>query len=221
MSTRSQIGCSALLALCMGDAVHAGTSIEVIPRSAWGARSSTGNCVSHTISSISVHHTATHSTDNTKSPKRLLSYQRYHQDNKGWADLAYHLFIDLEGNVYAGRDIGCVGDTATNYDPSGHLLIVLEGNFEKQPVSTKALDRLVELVTWGAKTYSVDSDKIRAHRDLAATACPGASLYAKLQDGTLDARVRSFDTGEEPTFRMLSQVEGQARIQRIVGSQQK
>jgi hypothetical protein len=211
---RLLLGCS-LLVVCLGKDGHAAAPIDVIPRSAWGARATSGACVPHIISSISVHHTATHSTDNTKSPKRLLSYQRYHQDSKGWTDLAYHLFIDLEGNVYAGRDTACVGDTATNYDPKGHLLIVLEGNFEKQAVSSKAFERLAEVVTWGAEKFSVDSAHVRAHRDLAATACPGAHLYAKLADGTLATRIQALGATQAPTIRMLSQTEGEARIQQI------
>jgi hypothetical protein len=204
-----------MVAFCMGMEANAAGPIDVIPRSAWGARAASGACVPHTISHISVHHTATHSTDNTKSPKRLLSYQRYHQDNKGWMDLAYHLFIDLEGNVYAGRDTACVGDTATNYDPKGHLLIVLEGNFEQQGVTTKAFDSLVQVVAWGSEKYGVGLKQLRAHRDLAATACPGASLYAKFADGTLAARVQAAGATEAPTHRLMTQTEGTARIHKI------
>ena len=213
-SLRLRWGCL-LVALCMGMEAHAAGPIDVIPRSAWGARAASGACVPHTVSHISVHHTATHSTDNTKSPKRLLSYQRYHQDNKGRMDLAYHLFIDLEGNVYAGRDTACVGDTATNYDPKGHLLIVLEGNFEQQAVTATALDSLVQVVAWGAAQYGVGLEQLRAHRDLAATACPGSNLYTKFTDGTLSARVQAAGAATAPTLRLMTQTEGAARIQKI------
>ena len=156
-------------------------TIDVIPRTAWQARPPTGPCKPHTISSISIHHTATETRDNTRSPARLQSYQRYHQDNKGWTDLAYHLFVDLDGHVYAGRNHACVGDTSTNYDPQGHLLIVLEGNFEVQKVRADAFETLAELVIWAVETFNVKPENIKTHRDLAATACPGQNLFRKIQ----------------------------------------
>ena len=211
---RLLLWCS-LGALCRGAEASAARSIEVIPRSAWGARPVNGTCVPHTISHISVHHTATRTMDNTKSPKRLLGYQRYHQDNKGWVDLAYHLFIDLEGNVYEGRDVACVGDTSTNYDPSGHLLIVLEGNFEEQAVSPIALDRLIDVIAWGVDNYSVDLDRVRGHRDLAATACPGEQLYTTLKNGSLIERVSALRMSGSPVLRQMTAEQGAAAIHRI------
>ena len=195
------LGLSALM--CWLPAVRAST-IEVNPRSAWQARAPTGPCKPHTISSISIHHTATESHDNTHSLKRLRSYQRYHQDSKGWVDLAYHLFVDLDGNVYAGRNHECVGDTSTNYDPTGHFLIVLEGNFEVQQVSDRAYDSLVDVVTWAIDEFDVKIENIQAHRQLAATACPGKNLFRKIQDDLVNQLAQRQSNERIPSSDLLN-----------------
>jgi hypothetical protein len=183
------IGCLILGAVACQPGPSVAQELPVIPRVAWGALEPTGPCRPHTIKAISIHHTATVAKDNSQSPRRLRSYQRYHQSNKGWTDLAYHLFIDLDGNIYEGRNMACVGDTATNYDPTGHLLLVLEGNFEEQDVSPAAFNRLVEVVSWAAATHDVPSEQIRRHRELAATACPGEALDALIRDDSFGLRV--------------------------------
>ena len=203
----------ALVLLGAGEALA--DPIEVIPRAAWEARDAGEGCRPHKITAISVHHTATHSTDNAKSPKRLRGYQRYHQADKGWIDVAYHLFIDLDGNVYEGRSWDCVGDTATNYDPTGHLLVVLEGNFEVQTVSEAAFEKLIEVVTWGAQTYRVAPENIRGHRELAATACPGEDLFRHFVDGSFHRQLAASRLAGRPALKFLSSAEGLARVERI------
>ena len=162
--------------------------VEVIRRAGWGAAPPTGPFTSHTISRVTVHHTAAILTDNRNAPRVLAGHQRFHQ-NSGFVDLAYHMVVDLNGNVYEARDLGIAGETFTNYDPVGHFLPVLDGNFEEQDVSEAQFDRLVDLVAWGLEEFGVDIGTIAGHRDLAATACPGAFLYARMQDGTLQAQV--------------------------------
>ena len=138
---------------------------------------------------MSIHHTASLSRHNAKSPKRLKGYQRYHQ-RQGWADLAYHFFIDLKGNVYEGRRLTCAGDTFTQYDPAGHLLVVLDGNFENQKPTPEAIDALTTLLAWAAKTFNVPLKSLAGHRDLTATACPGHHLYQFIQNGNLLETIR-------------------------------
>ena len=164
--------------------------LKWIPRSAWGAKPQKGACKPHKIKKLSVHHTATHNLKNAKSPRNLRSYQRFHQ-KQGWPDLAYHFFIDLKGNLYEGRSLDCAGDTFTKYDPSGHFLVVLEGNFQKQKPTSEATNTLINVLAWAAVEYGVSPDTLQGHRDLAATACPGDHLYHYLESGELKTKVKA------------------------------
>src|SRR5690606_28659819 len=138
----------------------------------------------HTISQVTVHHSASPLSDNRQVPGRLRAFQRDHQSN-GWSDLAYHYVVDAAGNIYEGRNPGQVGDTSTTYDPTGHFLALCDGNFEVHDVPEAQLDGLAKLVAWALQHYELPVEQVSGHKDHAATACPGTALYAHLESGEL------------------------------------
>ena len=164
-------------------------TLEIKKRIAWNPKPATAG-IPHKIRSLSVHHTATTSGPSTDTPQRLRNIQRFHQ-NKGWPDIAYHFLIDQEGTVWELRDLQHRGDTSTSYDPSGHFLPVLEGNFEETQPPQAQLDALVLLLAWASRHFEVSLDTLKGHRDLAATLCPGEHLYPWIQSGRLAERIRS------------------------------
>lgn len=159
-------------------------SVQVICRDAWGAVPARDGFKSHTIDQITVHHTAVVLASNAAAPARARQHQQYHQ-SLGWPDLAYHYLIDANGHILEGRPVAYVGDTATNYDPTGHFLVCCEGDFNQQEIGEAQYRALTELVAWGAVEFGVDPSTIRGHRDLATTSCPGDNLYPLVSDGTL------------------------------------
>lgn len=107
-----------------------------------------------------------------------------------WADIPYHYLIDLDGNVYEGRDVNYAGDTNTEYDPSGHALIVVLGNFEEVDPNSAQLNAVTATMTMLAKRFNIAVDKIAGHKDFSAqTVCPGKALYPYLQNGYFQQRV--------------------------------
>lgn len=171
--------------------------INVICRDAWGALPPTGAFTPHTIKRITVHHTGALIEDNSESPGFTRRHQRYHQGAElGWPDIAYHFLIDSHGYIYRGRRWDAVGDTRTSYDPTGHLLIAAKGNFEEQVPTEAQLESLYDMIAWGVERFDIDIGKIKGHRDYAATACPGRSLYSLLQSGEVIEAVQArLDTG--------------------------
>ena len=167
------------------------TKIEVIGREGWGAQPAEVGVVGHTIERLTIHHTGVELRENRLAPARLRAHQKFHQTDRGWPDLAYHFAIDRAGNIYEGRSPEFAGDTATSYDPTGHLLVVLEGNFDIEGTSEPQLLSLAILLAWGAGFYSVGVDAIKSHRDYAETTCPGENLYVLLQAGDIVDSVMS------------------------------
>jgi hypothetical protein len=164
-------------------------TVDLICRRAWGARPPTGEFHRHRIRRITVHHSAVVLRDNRNAPERFRDHQAAHQA-RGWPDIAYHLLIDRHGYVYQGRPWWARGDTGTDYRPRGHLLVLCEGNFERQAPSRKQVASLVDVLAWAVRRFDVPVFRIRGHRDFASTACPGRRLYRLLEDGTLHRRVR-------------------------------
>jgi hypothetical protein len=193
------------------------TVVDVIPRAAWGAKPVKGAFKLHTVRILTVHHSAQFAPDVAGAPARIRGYQAYHQ-SRGFPDLAYHFVVDRAGNVYQGRDPGTVGSTFTKYDPTGHFLALLDGNFEAQPPSSEQMTALATLLAWASQAYSVAPETIGAHRDYAATACPGRTVVRLLQDGSLRAQVRSVLAGGPVALRMLDDAQGAERVRAIEAS---
>jgi hypothetical protein len=164
--------------------VPAAIAVAAICRDAWGAKPVGGELTPHTIERLTVHHTAAALTDNRRAPAQIRGHQDYHM-GLGWPDLAYHFVIDAAGNVYEGRPVDAVGDTGTEYDPTGHFLVCCEGDFDAHDVPDAQRAALVGVLAWAATTYGVGVETIAGHRDYASTSCPGEALYPAIASGEL------------------------------------
>jgi hypothetical protein len=138
---------------------------------------------------MTLHHEAVVLGDNRNAPGRLRQDQRYHQDQKGWVDIAYHVGIDRDGNIYELRTPQIAGDTATDYDTTGHFLVLCEGDFDQEVVSDAQLHAAALAFSWATQTFHIATDTLAGHRDLAPTSCPGANLYAHISSGDLKRRI--------------------------------
>jgi hypothetical protein len=163
-------------------------SIEVICRHAWGARPPGDGLRSHEIERLTLHHTAAPLVTNADTPSRARSSQAFHQ-GEGFADLAYHFLVDGNGTILEGRSAEFAGETFTSYDPTGHLLVCCEGNYNEQDPTAAQLAALADLFTWAAQAFSVDPASLGGHRDYAATSCPGDRLFGLVADGTLGGMI--------------------------------
>lgn len=183
------MGAAAGWLLPWGARAQTAKRVEIICRNAWGAEPPRDGLRKHRIRRLTVHHSAVPLTDNTLAPSRFRSHQQAHFGN-GWPDIAYHVLIDRNGNVYRGRRPRFRGDTATDYDPAGHLLVLCEGDFDAQTLSGPQVAALVDVLAWASRRFGAKPRTIRGHRDFAATACPGRRLYRLIENGKLRARVR-------------------------------
>lgn len=150
-------------------------------REAWGAAEVGTGLEPHTIERMTVHHTAALLSDNRRAPGRLRSHQAYHQ-SLGWPDLAYHFAVDAEGNVYEGRTPSARGDTATEYDPTGHFLVCMEGDFDTQEPTAEQLETTVALFAWASQRFDIDASTLAGHGAYAVTSCPGAAVSAMIPE---------------------------------------
>ena len=161
----------------------------ITPRADWGARPAGPGMTPHELDRITVHHAGAH--EGTTGPARFRAWQAWHMEGRGWPDLSYHYVIGIDGTVYEGRSPQYRTDTATGYDTTGHLQIVVEGNFEVDHPTEAQLDSLATVLAWAAVAFAIDPATVAGHRDHGASVCPGAQLYALLADGSIDSAVAS------------------------------
>lgn len=164
--------------------VAAGTvELVVVCRRDWGAQPAAGGFRSHEPRLLTIHHTGVLARDG-EGAARVRSHQRHHLDS-GFADLAYHFIVSRDGTVFEGRPTDAAGETFTDYDPAGHFLPCLEGDFGRQSPTPAQVEALVGLLAWGAVTFDIPTATIDGHRSYASTACPGDGLQARVDDGSL------------------------------------
>lgn len=161
----------------------------ILSRQDWRANEPKAGLKPHQPSKITIHHTASPQSSSHTLEEKLRNLQTFSQHSEKlssghlkpeWPDVPYHYYIDLRGQIAEGREVQYVGDTNTEYDPTGHLLIVLEGNFEKEEPSPQQLQSLEQLAAWLALRWKIPVSQIKMHKDYAATVCPGKNLEREM-----------------------------------------
>ena len=149
--------------------------------------------IPHRITHVTLHHTG--------SPQPLLPHenpvdklrglQSWGAAERNWWDVPYHYLIDLEGRVFQGRDHRYMGETNTTYDPAGHFLISMIGNYDRQEPTPAQLNAIADMMAWAIRSYGLSPDRIGGHYHYARTGCPGQHLRKYLEDGTLRRMVEA------------------------------
>ncbi len=165
---------------------------KIITKAEWGGAESSGTMRSHFPSRLTFHHEGSNkpAKPGDDAPAGLRALQKYGWSQKGWADLPYHFLVDADGRIYAGRDPMKVGDTNTKYDPSGHLLLTVIGNYEIQAANEKQLTAICDLMAWLCDYYNINPESLRGHMEYADTQCPGKYLYPFVASGFFEGEVR-------------------------------
>ncbi len=159
----------------------------------WGGKAPTGTKEVQKIEYITIHHSGVVFEEDADPIQKIKGLQRFSQEDKGWIDIPYHFALDLDGNIYVERPIEYAGDTNTEYDPTGHALIEVMGNYEVQTIKPEQLDALAHLTAWLAQEYNVPVDHIASHKDHSdQTVCPGKDLYKYFESGEFIKKVEAY-----------------------------
>jgi hypothetical protein len=158
---------------------------DVVAREQWGARPPLEGMQPHRITHITIHHMAVMQDTVRTLAEKLQALQNFSQSEaqladgrtkRAWADSPYHYYIDYAGRIAEMRPVGFAGDTNTAYDPSGHALVVLEGNFEVEQPTPSQIASLMRMTTALARRFNVPSERVGSHLEYTATLCPGSNL---------------------------------------------
>jgi hypothetical protein len=147
--------------------------------------------IPHRITHVTLHHTGSAEPLRPQEDpvQKLRGLQSWGASARNWWDVPYHYLLDLDARVYEGRDWRFMGETNTTYDPGGHFLISMIGNYDRQEPSPKQLDAIADLMAWALRKFDLPLDRIGGHYHYADTGCPGRHLRKYLEDGALQRMV--------------------------------
>lgn len=185
------LGLALILAGCAAvqPAPDVPVELRLLTRRDWGAKPPVLPMREHRPDRLTIHHTGTPQNAQRSLADKLRGLQLFSQRDDSlasgrkkpaWPDVPYHFYVAVDGSVGEGREWKYVGDTNTSYDPTGHLLVVVEGNFQVDSLSSAQRRTLDLLIPALARSMKIVPDRIASHKDFAQTDCPGARLYALL-----------------------------------------
>ena len=165
--------------------------VRIISRSAWQANEPRP-FKTHIPARITIHHEGTKLLLTDNAAEKIKRIQVWGMGTeRNWVDIPYHFLIAPDGSIYEGRNVFTVGETATEYDPTGHLLISCLGNLEEQEVTEQQLSSLIKLVSYCSKKYKLPIETLASHKDYSSqTSCPGKNLYKYLENGYIKEEAR-------------------------------
>lgn len=150
-----------------------------VSRAEWGARAArTRTALS--ASDVTIHWAGTPSGfpfDHDHCATVVRSFQAYHMDTQGWADIAYNLLVCPHGSIFEGRGVGirsaANGDVNSNSASFAVCYILGTG----EPFTDQAADAINDAVEMlGGSTWSV-------HRRWTGSECPGNTIIEWVEAG--------------------------------------
>jgi hypothetical protein len=155
-----------------------------VSRASWGAHPPKQDYTPDSYVKITLHHTdGPQTTTLARSKQEVLFIQEFHQNGRGWNDIAYHFLVDGAGNVFEGRPEGTLGAHTKNNN-TGNLGIAMLGTHhppKDDPITRAKEDAVGALGRYAVEKYAIDPSLLKGHRDYKSTDCPGDLGYARLQ----------------------------------------
>jgi hypothetical protein len=163
-----------------------------------------------TVKAVHVHHTVSLNDYLPEDgPAIVLSVCRYHRNSNGWNDIGYNALVDKYGVLYEGRagglDQAVVGAQAQGFN-SETAGIASIGDHTSVGATPETLSTLATYIRWKLSVHGqplsglvtlrsaggpatkypagarVTLERVIGHRDTGRTVCPGALLYAQLDE---------------------------------------
>ena len=151
------------------------------------------------ITDVVIHYPGTdHVTDDTRT--MLRNTQRYYADSRGYS-IGYNYVIGTDGECWEARglDYRSAATKGANVDTVS-VQIKQAGQAPANPDQVARVRRLVaDLREWAGRPLG-----ITAHRDYAATQCPGDGITPQLRDGMFEPRPTPPTPTEDLTMRIVS-----------------
>ena len=137
---------------------------------------------------VAIHYTAAPSTPDqlTAVRDKLRSSQRSYVETRGYS-YGYNWVVDREGRIWEvrGDDYRCAANGNTDSNSRGPAICCYVNGAD--PANEQMVEAVRRIVAY-CQEKAGRTLRVIGHRDVRATACPGAGLYSQVQDGTFVPR---------------------------------
>tara|TARA_R110002020_G_scaffold7771_3_gene32231 strand:+ start:4687 stop:5118 length:432 start_codon:yes stop_codon:yes gene_type:complete len=133
------------------------------------------------INKLIVHCSATREGHNVP----VETIRKWHMEGRGWSDIGYHFYIDLEGNISKGRDIARMGAHCKGHNRNSIGIcycggVEADGKTPKDTRNYQQIEALLCVLRTLKAMYPEAS--IHSHNDFANKACPSFDATREYED---------------------------------------
>jgi hypothetical protein len=168
---------------------------KYVSRSGWGAAPPAGKptiLLASRVDTVVFHYTAAaadEQADHANCAKRVKGVQTFHQNTRGWNDIAYNYLVCKHGYIFEGRGVENKS-AATGADNSHTLAVCFLGDdtVGRDDVTAAGRQALVNITRW-IRQRRPAATKNAGHRDFMSTSCPGNELYDYIHSRTFELQL--------------------------------
>ena len=175
---------------------------KLVRREQWGARKPR-HVTAHKgdLKYITIHYLGAPTAANDPELPRMKGTQNYHMDTRKWSDIAYNYLVGASGAVYQGRGAARqnAADGRGNNSKSLSICALLGTKF---PTPSDAMLASIQNLVWDLVDMFPSIERVRPHKSVRTTSCPGPVLTKRIKDGDFTLR-RPIDADTEIVVRQL------------------
>ena len=151
---------------------------------------------------IDLHHSKNPRIEAYRGAATLEAMWRNHTDRKGWEDIAQHVTIAPDGDIWLCRNFNWVPVSARGFNgnrTAGPFMIVLLGNFDKgmDEMPKEQLDATLGVIHTVQRHFELPANALRFHSDMSKQSCPGSNMdkgeWLERIEAYPSAAIRSLD----------------------------
>jgi hypothetical protein len=149
---------------------------------------------SRTINAVHMHHTWRPDHHGFKGEDTILAMWRYHTEHNGWSDIAQHITIDPNGEIWLGRDWNKPPASAKGFNGdnrAGPFMFEMIGDFDAgaDPFGGKQRATAVGVVAMLQQAFDLPLSTLKFHNMMSGKTCPGDSIdYERMLDDVMRKR---------------------------------
>lgn len=152
--------------------------MKYVTRAGWGAKPRKCSEPLPSISAIVYHYTAADAdeqSDHRNCAARVRSVQSFHQNQRGWCDVAYNFLVCKHGHVFEGRGLHCKSG-ATGAANAFTIAVCFLGDDTAGRDDLTAAGRLALVDITRHIEHHLGRKKHNGHREYMSTSCPGNEI---------------------------------------------
>jgi hypothetical protein len=148
------------------------------------------------INAVHMHHTWRPNHQQFKGHDSIVAMWRYHTEHNGWSDIAQHITIDPQGEIWLGRNWNMSPASATGHNgnaKAGPFMFEMIGDFDagQDRFEGAQRDTALSVIAMVQRLFDLAPGSLKFHSAMSDKSCPGSAIdYQQTLEGVRQQRAR-------------------------------